>query len=103
MPWIHVADEVALVELALEDARVEGPLNASAPEPVRHRDLARALGEVLGRPSFLQTPEIAVRLALGEMAAAVLASQRVVPRKALDLGFRFRFPDVGGALRDLLR
>lgn len=101
-PWIHHADEVGLVLLALADARASGPMNASAPEPARNRDLARAIGRALGRPSALRAPELAVRLALGELADVVLASQRVVPRKALALGYRFRFPELEGALRDLL-
>ena len=102
-PWIHLADEVGLLLLALEEARCVGPLDACAPEPVRNRDLARAIGRVLHRPSLLPAPEAAIRLALGEVADVVLASQRVVPRKALALGYRFRFPEIEGALRDLLR
>jgi hypothetical protein len=102
-PWIHLADEVGLLLLALDDARVEGPLNGAAPEPARNRDVARAIGKVLGRPSFLAAPELAVRLALGETASVVLASQRVVPRKALELGYRFAFPTLDAALADLLR
>jgi uncharacterized protein (TIGR01777 family) len=101
-PWIHLADQVGLVLLALEDGRVRGPLNATAPEPVRNRDLARAIGEVLRRPSALPTPALAVRLAVGEMAGEILSSQRAVPAKALALGYRFRFPDLVPALRDLL-
>jgi uncharacterized protein (TIGR01777 family) len=102
-PWIHLADEIGIVLLALGDERARGPLDATAPEPVRNRDLARAIGRTLGRPSALPAPAIALRLALGEMAEVVLSSQRVVPRKALELGYRFRFPDLDGALRDLLR
>jgi uncharacterized protein (TIGR01777 family) len=102
-PWIHLADEVGLVLLALDEARASGPLNAAAPEPARNRDLARAIGRVLRRPSALPAPAVAIRLALGEMAEAVLSSQRAVPRKALGLGYRFRFPELEGALRDLLR
>lgn len=101
-PWIHVADEVGLVRFALEDARVEGPLVASAPEPARNRDLARAIGKALGRPSLLPAPELAVRLAIGEAAGAVLASQRAVPRKALELGYRFRHASLEAALGELL-
>jgi uncharacterized protein (TIGR01777 family) len=101
-PWIHIADEVGLILWALGEGRVEGPLDAVAPEPMRNRDLARAIGAVLRRPSLLRTPKLAVRLALGEAAEAVVASQRVVPRKAIELGHRFRFPEVGGALSDLL-
>jgi uncharacterized protein (TIGR01777 family) len=101
MPWIHVADAVGLVLLALEDPRVEGPLDVTAPEPVRNRDLARALGGALGRPSFLPAPRIAVRAAVGELADVLVASHRVLPRKALALGYRFRFPDIRSALADL--
>jgi uncharacterized protein (TIGR01777 family) len=102
-PWIHLADEVGLVLLALEDARAEGPMNAAAPAPILNRELARAIGKVLHRPALLPAPAAAIRLAVGELASVVLASQRVVPRKALELGYAFRFPEVEGALRDLLR
>ncbi len=101
-PWIHLADEIGLILFALDTAAVQGPLNAAAPAPVRNRDLARALGKVLHRPALLPVPPLAVRLALGEVASAVLASQRVVPRKALELGYRFRFAEVEPALRELL-
>jgi uncharacterized protein (TIGR01777 family) len=102
-PWIHLADEVGLILFALEDGRVEGPLNAAAPEPARNRDLARAIGKVLHRPSALPAPALALRLAFGEAADAVTASLRVVPRKAVELGYSFRFPQLEGALRELLR
>lgn len=100
--WIHLADQVGILRLALEDARASGPMNATAPDPVRNRDLARALGRVLRRPSLLAAPAFAVRAALGEMAEVVLASQRVVPQRALALGYRFRWPSLEPALRDLL-
>jgi uncharacterized protein (TIGR01777 family) len=102
-PWIHLADEVGLVLLALEDERAEGPLDGVAPGTVRNRELARAIGKVLGRPSALPAPAFAIRAVLGEMAEMVLASLRVVPEKALALGYRFRFPELEPALRDLLR
>jgi uncharacterized protein (TIGR01777 family) len=101
-PWIHLADAVGLVLLAVDDGRLSGPLVLSAPEPVRNRDLARAIGKVLHRPSALPAPAFAMRLVLGEVASVVLASQRAVPRKALALGYRFRFPELEAALRDLL-
>jgi uncharacterized protein (TIGR01777 family) len=101
-PWIHIADEVGIVLHALEDGRARGPMNATAPEPVRNRDLARAIGKVLRRPSLLPAPALAIRLAVGEIAAVVLSSQRAIPRKALELGYRFRFPELETALHDLL-
>ena len=101
--WIHVADQVGILRLALENPAAQGPVNATAPDPVRNRDLARALGRVLRRPSLLVAPAFAVRAVLGEMAEVVLASQRVLPRQALALGYRFRWPSLEPALRDLLR
>ena len=100
--WIHVADQVGILRLALENPAAQGPINATAPDPVRNRDLARALGRVLRRPSLLVAPAFAVRAVLGEMAEVVLASQRVLPRQALALGYRFRWPSLEPALRDLL-
>lgn len=102
-PWIHLDDQVALIRWALAEPRAEGPVNAAAPAPARNRDLARAIGAALSRPAFLPTPAFAVRLAVGEMAEVVTSSQRVLPRKAEALGFRFTHADLGAALRDLLR
>lgn len=99
--WIHLRDEIELVLWAL-GSDVAGPLNATAPGPVRNRDLAAAIGRTLHRPSALPVPPAMLRLALGELASVVTTGQRVLPRKALDRGFRFRFPELDGALRDLL-
>ena len=102
MPWIHRDDLVALLLAALDDARYEGPVNGTAPGPVPMRVFAAALGRVLRRPAFAPAPAFAIRAAMGEMAALVLDGQRALPAKALALGFRFRFPDLEPALRDLL-
>jgi uncharacterized protein (TIGR01777 family) len=101
--WIHLADEVAMVAWALEHAAVEGPLVVTAPAPVRNRDLARAIGRALHRPALVPVPVAALRLAMGELADVVASGQRALPRKALELGFRFRFPEIEAALEDLLR
>ncbi|HXO20989.1 MAG TPA: TIGR01777 family oxidoreductase [Thermoanaerobaculia bacterium] len=101
-PWIHLADEVGAIRFLLEDAEARGPFNLSAPNPVTSRELARELGRVLHRPSFLPTPAFALRLAMGEMADMVLAGQRAVPRQLLARGYPFRHPELGPALRDLL-
>jgi uncharacterized protein len=103
MSWIHLADWVSLVALAVADRKIAGPLNAGTPAPVTNRDFARAVGRVLGRPSLLPAPAFALRLALGEMAdGLLLGSTRMLPTRALALGFKFRFPDLEPALRDIL-
>jgi uncharacterized protein (TIGR01777 family) len=104
MPWIHRDDEVALFLWALDNHAVAGSYNASAPNPVTNREFSKALGAALRRPAIAPVPRAAlVALRGGELADQILASIRVVPRRALDAGFTFRFPDIEPALRDLLR
>ncbi len=100
--WIHPDDEIGLILLALEDQRAHGPLNATAPEPETNRDFSATLGRVLGSPSWLPVPELSLRLLLGEMADLVVKGQRVLPRKALALGYQFQYPSLEAALRQLL-
>jgi len=101
-PWIHRTDWVDLVRWAVRTDAAVGPLNATAPEPVRNVEFARALGWALRRPSFMPAPAFALRLMLGEMADALLLSgQRAVPAKAGALGFSFtytRLDDAFGAI-----
>ncbi len=103
MSWIHLEDWVALAAWALEDTRVDGPLNLSAPAAARNADFSRAVGRALGRPCWAPAPEAALRLAVGEMAGPLLLSSiRMVPARALALGYAFRFPDLDAALGNLL-
>jgi uncharacterized protein (TIGR01777 family) len=104
MPWIHRDDEVALFLWALGTETVSGSLNASAPNQVTNREFSKALGSVLRRPAIAPVPRAALVAMRGEeLADQILGSIRVVPRRALDLGFSFRFGDIEPALRDLLR
>jgi uncharacterized protein (TIGR01777 family) len=103
MSWIHRDDLVALYVFAIGNANAHGPINGTAPNPVRMKEFAKALGHALHRPSLFPAPAAAVRLLLGEMATVVLDGQRVVPRKAESLGFKFRFTEVEAALRDVTR
>jgi uncharacterized protein len=102
MSWIHIADLVGLILHALDTPGLSGPVNATAPHPVCNREFSRTLGRILGRPSFLKTPGFAIKWALGEVADAFLAGQRVLPEKAEASGYRFRFACLEDALRDLL-
>ena len=103
MSWIHRDDWVSLAKWAIDTPAVRGPLNLSAPSPVTNADFARALGRALHRPAFIPAPGLALKIILGEMAGPLLLeSQRVVPAKALDGGFRFAHQDLDEALADLL-
>ncbi len=99
-PWIHIADEVAAIVWCI-DRDLTGAVNLAAPGIVTMKEFAKALGRVLHRPSWAPVPAAPLRILLGEFASALLEGQRAVPRKLLDSGFRFRFPDVDSALRDL--
>jgi hypothetical protein len=103
MSWIHLEDWVAMARWALANVRVAGPLNVAVPVAVRNADFARAVGRALGRPSWASAPALALRVAVGEMAGPLLLSSiRLVPSRALALGYPFRFTDLDGALRNLL-
>ena len=101
--WIHHADETGIILLALDNADAAGPINATAPNPVTNKEFAKAFGKALGRPAFAPTPALALRLMLGEVADVITTGQRVLPKKALALGYQFRFPEIGSALADLWR
>lgn len=101
-PWIHVEDVVGLLLHAAERGEVDGAMNVVAPEPATNREFTKALAAALRRPAFLPAPAFALRLALGEFAEVLLASQKVRPRAAERTGYRFQHPSVAGALRDLL-
>ena len=101
--WIALADLVRVIELALALDILTGPVNAVAPAPATNREFTRVLGRVLGRPTLVPLPALAVRLLLGEMGQALLLdSARVLPRRLERAGFRFRHPELEGALRAAL-
>ncbi len=100
--WIHIDDAVGVILHALEHAHVEGALNLTAPNPVRNRDFSRALGRAVKRPALMPVPPLALKLMLGEGASVLLASQRILPTRTLDLGYRFKFTDIDAALQDLV-
>lgn len=102
MSWIHHADWVALVHWAIKSSEGSGAVNATAPAPVTNEQFSRALGQAIGRPSWLPAPAFALRLAFGQMAdEALLSGQRVLPARALELGFRFGFQTIEEALAEI--
>jgi uncharacterized protein (TIGR01777 family) len=98
-PWLHLDDLMAAIVFVLEHQEASGPLNFCAPNPVRNRELAQALGKVLGRPSFMPAPAFMIRLAMGEFGDVFLGSQRTVPDRLLSYGFAFQYPEIEEAIR----
>ena len=103
MSWISREDVLGLVLHALGTPSLEGPVNATAPAPVTNAEFTHALGHALGRPAVLPVPGIALKLALGQMASALVTGQRVLPNRAKASGYSFAHPELEGALAAMLR
>ncbi|MFJ9628433.1 TIGR01777 family oxidoreductase [Streptomyces sp. NPDC091280] len=102
--WSFVAlhDEVAAIRHLIDTEGLSGPFNLTAPNPLTNREITAAMGRVLRRPSLFTVPAPALKLVLGEMSGDVLGSQRVLPKRLLESGFTFAFPDIEGAIRAAL-
>lgn len=102
MPWIHLQDQIGLIDFLLQHDAARGPYNACAPAPARNRDFSRALGRAWHRPALLPMPAWVLRLGLGELSGLLLGGQRALPERLHSAGFTFRFTDLDAALNDLL-
>ena len=100
--WIHRDDLIGLIRFAIEREELSGPLNGTAPNPVRQKEFAQTLGQVLSRPAFLPAPEFALKAILGGFSEELLSSKRVLPAAAQAHGYSFAHPDLEGALRAAL-
>ncbi len=97
-PWIHRADVTAVCQWLIQNDKARGAYNVGAPNPVTNAEFTRALGRALGRPTVLPMPEAALKLLFGEMSELLLVSDRMLPKRLLDEGFKFRYPDLDRAL-----
>ena len=102
MPWVHLEDVVGIILYAVQQASVRGPVNVTAPAPVRNRDFTQTLARTLRRPAFLPVPALALKLLLGEFADVLLASQRVLPKRIQGAGYAFRHPVLEQALHAIV-
>ncbi len=103
MSWIHIDDEVGILLWAIDNEKVSGTVNATAPNPVTNRELSKAIGRALHRPASMPVPGFVLDLKFGgEFGAVLRGGQRVMPRRALDLGYEFRHTDIDEALKSLL-
>jgi uncharacterized protein (TIGR01777 family) len=103
MSWIHQEDLCGLFLLALDKREAAGPVNGTAPNPVTNKVFSQALGRALNRPSFMWVPGFMLRLRFGEVANVISQGQRVLPKRALGLGYTFKFPTIDEALADILK
>ncbi len=101
--WIHMEDLLNAFMFVLDHEEIKGPVNFCSPNPVRNRDLAKALGRVLCRPSFLTTPGFMLRIVLGEFGSVLLKGQRVIPDKLVKHGYAFRYADITTALEQVIK
>ncbi len=97
-PWVHVEDLAGAVAFLLDHSELSGPFNLCAPNPVRNREFARALGIALGRPAVLPVPSFMLRMVLGEFAGVLLGSQRALPQKLAASGFCFKYKEIQPAV-----
>jgi len=103
LPWVHIDDVTGVIRFLIENANCEGPFNVTVPEPTRSRDFYNLLGKAMHRPAVFPMPAFALKLALGEMATELLlSSTRVVPKKLVDAGYEFRFPEPVASFSDIL-
>jgi uncharacterized protein (TIGR01777 family) len=100
--WIHIEDIAGLIVFSLSGRDVYGPVNGASPNPLRNSEFARELGAVLHRPAFLPVPAFGLKLIFGEMANVLLSSQRVTPEAASRAGYVFKYPELRGALQQIL-
>ncbi|MEH1797485.1 MULTISPECIES: TIGR01777 family oxidoreductase [unclassified Nostoc] len=100
--WIHVDDVVNLIMQALTKPEIEGVYNATAPNPVRMADLSQTLGQVMNRPSWLPVPGFAIEALLGDGAIVVLEGQQVLPKRTVETGFEYKYPNLQSALRQII-
>jgi uncharacterized protein len=97
-PWIHREDMAAICQWLLDNPKARGAYNASAPAPVTNAEFTAALGRALARPTMVNMPQAALKLLFGEMSELLLASDRMLPKRLLKEGFKFRYPDIDAAL-----
>ena len=103
LAWVHLEDVIGVICFLVENADCEGPFNVTSPAPILSKNFYNLLGKTMRRPAVFPMPAFALRLILGEMATELLLpSQKIIPKKLLEAGYRFKFPDLNVALKDIL-
>jgi len=100
--WVHIKDLAEAFSFLLKYPEISGPVNVCSPNPVRNKDLAKALGRAFHRPSFMPAPGFMIKLVLGEFGSVILEGQRVIPKRLLESGFAFKYPEIDKALQEVV-
>lgn len=104
LAWIHIEDVIGVIRLLVENPNCEGPFNVTAPKPILSKNFYNLLGKTMHRPAVFPMPAFALKLMLGEMATELLLpSQKVIPQKLIDTGYKYKFPDLSTAFRNILK
>ena len=103
LSWVHINDVVRIIEFCLQNESIQGAVNVTAPHPERMKHFGKTIGKVMGRPHWIPAPSFALKIALGEMSDLVLKGQKVMPAKLERAGYTFLFPNLEGALVDILK
>jgi uncharacterized protein len=101
--WVHIKDLAEAFAFLIKHPEIPGPVNVCSPNPVKNKDLAKALGRALHRPSFMPAPSFMIKLVLGEFGSVILEGQRVLPRRLLEKEFTFQYPDIDKALQSIIQ
>lgn len=101
-PWIHIDDMVNIIKFVLTNKQISGPVNACSPNAVKMKEMTREVGKAMHRPAFFNVPGFIFKLLYGQGASAILEGQRVMPRKLLDAGYEFSYPEINAAMKDLI-
>ena len=102
MPWIHIDDLTELFTYIIENDKMSGAYNGIAPEPITNKQLAKAIGKILGRPSIFPAPAFILKLLVGEFAKYLLEGRKIIPKRTLESGFKFKYTDIETALENVL-
>ena len=100
--WVHMQDLAEAFIFLLQHTEISGAVNLCSPQPVRNSELGKAIGKVMHRPSFMPAPGFMIKLILGEFGSVLLKGQRVIPRRLLDAGFKFKYPNIEDALKSII-
>jgi len=102
MPWIHIEDLISILKNSIVDENMNAIINCVSPEPITNREFSKTIGNILRRPSIFHVPDVILKIIMGEFATSILQGQKVLPKRLLDLNFKFQFANLNDALRNLL-